>query len=142
MRTVTLALLSMFVITLAGCEEKKKDETTSATTAPKANEPVKAKPAEPVKPAEPAAAPAAGGAADTGVAECDEYINKMMKCLDSPQYPAAAKDQAKQAFEQMKTGWKQALSASPEAKASIGPACKQALDAMKQSGAAMCPGVF
>jgi hypothetical protein len=65
----------------------------------------------------------------------------MMKCLDSDKYPAAAKEAAKQGFEQTREAWKTAAS-TPEGKAGMATACKAAIDAMKQSGEAMCPGVW
>src|SRR5262245_58932065 len=68
-----------------------------------------------------------------GVPECDEYIRKYEACLTkvaakNPQAEAAMK----QGFDAARAGWK-ASAANPQAKAALGPACKQAMDAVKTS---------
>jgi hypothetical protein len=101
-------------------------------------------PAPPAVPAVPEIKPAAGAPAELP-AMCKEYSDKMLKCLDSKQFPEAAKAQTKQAFETMKTSWNFAGIPEQARKAAMDAAntgCQTALDGMKQAGAAMCPGVF
>lgn len=81
---------------------------------------------------EEAAAPAgAGTGGEIGVAECDEYLTKVMKCVDE-HVPDSAKPMMKQGFDQNIAAWKQAA-ATPEGKAGLANACKMAMDSAKQS---------
>jgi hypothetical protein len=72
---------------------------------------------------------ATAAAGELGVAECDAYMTKYMKCVDA-KAPKEAKDQMKQAFEAQKTAWKQAA-ATAEGKKALADACKQADSAAK-----------
>ena len=131
-----LATVSCLSFALGACgkkdEEKKGDEAPAAKT----NEGDKAAEGD-TKPAEgddKAAEGEGGDVAKIGVAECDEYVEKMMSCLDNDKFPAAAKEQTKKAFDQVVEQWK----GMPEAaKANLGQACKAAMDAAKKSYEAM-----
>ena len=137
-----LALLLVAVASLSmAC---KKEEAVAPATAPTEAKPAEpaAKPAEPApteaKPAEPAAAdPAAAPAAagETGVKECDDYIAKFETCVGK--MPAEAQAAAKTGLDSMKSGWKQAAAASPEAKTALATGCTQALEAAKTAYASM-----
>lgn len=82
---------------------------------------------------EKAEASSEGGGDKIGVAECDEYIEKYEKCLNtSTKIPDEAKKSMKGAFDQMRTSWKQAA-ASPAGKASLAMGCKQAMESTKQA---------
>jgi hypothetical protein len=69
--------------------------------------------------------------ANTGVAECDEYIQKYEACLTSiaDKYPQAH-PQMKEAFEKQRQGFKDAA-ATPQGKAVLATQCKQFMDAAK-----------
>lgn len=69
----------------------------------------------------------------TGVAECDEYIEKYEACLTkiaakNPQVEPSLKT----AFEQQRKAFKDAAS-TPEGKTALAPRCKQAIDTAKAS---------
>jgi hypothetical protein len=70
------------------------------------------------------------------VAECDEYLAKIQKCMDSPNVPEAAKAAYRSTMEQNRAAWKQAAS-TPQGKASLTTSCKAALDSA-QSFLATC----
>jgi hypothetical protein len=90
----------------------------------------------------PPAPPAPGpGIGPIGAPECDLYLARMMRCLDSNAFPAGAREQARQAILLTVDAWRQAA-ATPEGRAALGGACTQATDAMRQAGASMCPGVW
>jgi len=76
-----------------------------------------------------AAASAATGAAEFGVAECDDYINKYVACIDS-KVPEAGRAMIRQQLDQTKAQWKQAAS-TPEGKAGLAAGCKAATDAAR-----------
>jgi len=81
------------------------------------------------KPASSAPVTSVAKAADFGVPECDEYINKYQACIDS-KVPEAARQMVRQSFDQTKASWKQAA-ATPEGKAGLSMSCKMALDAAR-----------
>lgn len=76
-------------------------------------------------------APATGD--KTGVAECDEYIEKYEICLTgiAEKYPQI-QPSLKSAFETQRKGFKDAA-ANPQSKATLASTCKQAMDAAKQA---------
>lgn len=68
-----------------------------------------------------------------GVPECDEYIKKYEACLTKIAAKApAVEGPMKQAFETARNGWKSAA-ANPASKATLGSACKQAMETAKTS---------
>jgi hypothetical protein len=62
-----------------------------------------------------------------GVAECDDYIAKYEACLRD-KVPAAGRAQMETSFKQARDAWKKAAE-TPQGKASLAAACKQASDA-------------
>jgi hypothetical protein len=75
-----------------------------------------------------------GGGDKIGVPECDEYIEKYMKCIEE-KMPEAAREQTKQAMQQSVDAWKEA--ASGPGKDQLADACKAALDAAKKGTEAL-----
>ncbi|MEO8359187.1 MAG: hypothetical protein ABI672_04075 [Vicinamibacteria bacterium] len=76
-----------------------------------------------------AAAPVSAMTSEFGVPECDEYFTKYLACIDS-KVPEAARAQVRTGLDQSKASWKQ-LAMTPEGKAGLATACKQALDTAK-----------
>jgi hypothetical protein len=74
-------------------------------------------------------AKAANGA--TGVAECDEYLTKVMACVED-KVPEAQRAMMKKGIEDSKASW----AAVPD-KAALAGQCKAAMDQAKASYAAM-----
>ena len=127
-----MTLVSVFAMAAAfsfGC--KKADETKPAETKPAETAPATPTPAE----AKPADMPAAGGAAGTGIAECDSYLATAEKFAKCEKLPAEAKTAQAQALEAAKTGWASLKDPSvpAEAKKAAADACKQSDDALKQA---------
>lgn len=69
----------------------------------------------------------------TGVPECDDYIKKYEACLND-KMPESMRAAFKSSFEQSRQAWKQAAS-TPQGRASLAPACQQALEAAKKATA-------
>lgn len=134
-----LSILAAFA--LAACDNKSDSSTTAATSTPApAAAPAEpaAAPAEPAasaaEPAAPAEEPAAEPAAtadSTGVAECDEYLEKVLACYEQ-HIPAGQREAMVSGLDQVKAGWAQI-----EDKSALAEACKQAMDAAKQQFGAM-----
>jgi hypothetical protein len=74
-------------------------------------------------------AQAAAGA--TGVAECDEYLTKVMACVED-KIPAAQKDMIKQQIDASKASW-----AAVTDKAALAKTCTDAMTQAKTSFGAM-----
>lgn len=66
----------------------------------------------------------------TGVAECDEYLNRVDFCLTKPKVPDAMKSAYRQSMEQNRSAWKQAAS-TQAGKKQLESTCKMALDAAR-----------
>ena len=96
----------------------------------KADAPVDPKPTE-LTPDANADAPS-GGADAIGVAECDAYITKYSKCIETG-VPAEIRDLMKEAIEHSREAWKKA--AAGNEKAELPSICKGALAAAKQATA-------
>lgn len=84
-----------------------------------------------------AEAPVASGntaaVAETGVAECDEYLNKVMACIKD-KVPEAQRKMIEDGIKQSKASW----AAVPD-KTQLAATCKQAMDQAKtQFGAMGC----
>lgn len=75
---------------------------------------------------------------NTGVAECDEYIEKYEACLTTiaSKAPQAA-PALKTSFEAQRDAFKKAAS-TPEGKAALAPQCKNAIATAKASTAQWC----
>lgn len=106
------ALLLFVLVAAAGCQPK-----TEAV-------PPQPAPAPPAAPAAVATTPAAPG--EIGVAECDDYLRKWEACLGS-KVTGAAHDQVKVALDATRDGWQRAAE-TPEGKAGLAAACKDAAD--------------
>jgi len=131
------AFSAVCLLAAPGCDDKKDAKADDAKTEAKADD-KKADEKADEKPEDVKAdeAPADGGAAadggeaaaadKVGVAECDEYIEKMTKCLEGMDEATAAA--AKPGMDTVVKGWKDAIAANPEAKASMAAGCKAALD--------------
>ena len=74
---------------------------------------------------------AAAGGATTGVAECDDYMNKVMACIND-KVPEAGRAAAKTAIDQTKKSWDAITD-----KAALANACKMAMDQAKGAYSAM-----
>ncbi len=75
-------------------------------------------------------ASAAAGGTSSGVAECDDYVNKVMACIDS-KVPEAQRAMVRQTVDQAKQQW----AAIPD-KAALANACKMASEQAKTTFAA------
>ena len=93
------------------------------------------------------AAAAAGSAAATATAaalpagvpqECADYGAAIQKLSTCDKLPQASRDAMKQGYDAMASGWAQAANLPADAKTAMASGCKQATDAINQSGKAMC----
>jgi hypothetical protein len=139
MKKLTALIAVLFVgsaLSLGACKkDEKKDEGKGKTTEPaKKEEPKKEEPAkeEPKK-----EEPAAGGAASTGLADCDAYVAAMDKYLQCDKIPQATRDAAKQGMDAMKQGWGDTSALPDDVKKQANDACKQSVDALKQGATAL-----
>jgi hypothetical protein len=112
-----LAIVSFTLSACGGGGEEKAAEATASTEAAK----VAAEGGELAK--------AAAGA--TGVAECDEYLTKVMACVED-KIPEAQRAMIKKSIDDSKAQW----AAVPD-KAALATQCKTAMDQAKQSFGAM-----
>jgi len=71
---------------------------------------------------------------ETGIAECDSYIQKYKVCLNT--MPAEMAAASKSGLDMMVNGWKQSLDAGVD-KSSLAVGCKMASDNSKASMEAM-----
>lgn len=115
-----LALAALTTLALSAC--KPADEATPPADAPMVEAP--------------AAADAAIATSDTvdagtGVAECDQYLEKVYACI-SDKVPEAQRDMMKQGIEQSKASW-----AAVTDKTALAAQCKTAMDQAKTAYAAM-----
>ncbi len=74
------------------------------------------------------------GAAEFGVPECDEFLNKYTACIEG-KVPDAARAMVRQQLDATRASWKQAAS-TPEGKAALAASCKQMQESTKQAMAA------
>lgn len=118
-RSLALALAASLVVAACGGGATQQQATPPATQPPATTA---------------AAETAVIGAAEFGVPECDEYIDKYVACIDS-KVPEAGRAMVRQGLDQTKAQWKQAAS-TPEGKAGLATGCKAAMDAAKAAMAA------
>jgi hypothetical protein len=123
-------------LSLAACKKDDEKKTDDKAAKPEEKKPEEAKPEE-KKPEEAKPADQGGGAAATGLAECDAYVAAMEKYLACDKVPQAARDGAKQGLDAMKGSWGDTAGMPEEAKKAANDACKQAVDALKQGASAM-----
>lgn len=89
-----------------------------------------------VKP-KPAAPEAPAPVVEVGVPECDEYLRLYEKCLDDPRIPEAAKASMRNAIDQSRKAWRDALEKARESPGAAevvkatADACKEAAKALK-----------
>jgi len=126
------ALICATMILIAGCGGAGTN-TAANTAANKSNTAVATNTAPANTTAKTDVAPAGDS---VGVAECDEYIKKYEACLTkiaakNPQVEGPMKT----AFEAQRNGFKTAAS-TPQGKATLATACKQAIDTAKASTSA------
>ncbi len=123
MKKNMLILSAMFVslLVIQGCAKASKETTTTTSTTTTTVTPAKS----------PVVAPSADS---VGVPECDDYISKYERCINS-KVPEMARGALKTAFDQTRASWK-AAAATPEGKQGLAMGCKAAADASKQAVAA------
>lgn len=122
MKFNALFLATVATMALAAC--KPADKPVEDAAAPAAEAAVAATDAAP-------AASADAVDAGTGVAECDQYLEKVYACI-SDKVPEAQRDMMKQGIEQSKAGW-----AAIADKSALAAQCKTAMDQAKASYGAM-----
>jgi len=121
MKFNVLALAALTTLSLAAC---KPADAPAVETADSAAAPVETVPVEP-------AVTTAAIDAGTGVAECDQYLEKIYACI-SDKVPEAQRDMMKQGIEQSKASW-----AAVTDKAALAAQCKTAMDQAKSAYSAM-----
>ncbi len=141
--SILIALVSISMAACGGATTENKPANSTANTAQtnksasenKAEEPKKEEPkAEANKTAEEPKkeeGKETASAEKIGVAECDEYIQKLEICLKD-KVPATSRAVFEDAMKQNRDAWKTAA-ASPQGKAALASGCKQALDMAKTS---------
>lgn len=117
-----LALAALTTLALAAC--KPADDATPPADAPGVEAPA-------VTDTTAAVTPADTVDAGTGVAECDQYLEKVYACI-SDKVPEAQRDMMKQGIEQSKAGWSAVTD-----KTALAAQCKTAMDQAKTAYAAM-----
>lgn len=76
----------------------------------------------------------------TGLPECDDFVRAMDAYLACDKVPQAARDGAREGLEALRAGWAEISQLPPEAKRATADGCLQAVEALRQSAAAMgCP---
>ena len=76
--------------------------------------------------------PAVADSAQTGIPECDEYLTKYARCIDE-KFPVEQRQQMKQGLAQTAEAWKAAKDRAADIKTQMAAACKEALDAQKET---------
>jgi hypothetical protein len=100
---------------------KATDNKNSTTVSETNKKPEDAKPADEV----------ASTGDKIGIPECDEYIAKYEACVND-NVPENMRASLKTSFEQSRKAWK-AAAANPQAKATLGSTCKQAMETARQA---------
>ncbi len=135
LRILALVLLSTATLALTACKPKAETAAPAEPAASTAEATAPAAEAATAPAEEAAMAPAEEAAAgEIGVAACDEYISKWEACLEA-HVPAEAREQVKAALDASRASWKQAA-ATPEGKAGLEAACKQAIEVAQTQVAA------
>ena len=128
MKLNVLFVAAVAAVSLAACKPADKPAETAAPATEAATAEV-----APAVETTPAAAVATDGtiAVNTGVPECDDYLNKVYACI-SDKVPEAQRDMMKQGIEQSKAGW-----AAITDKSALAAQCTTAMDQAKASFGAM-----
>lgn len=124
-----LALAALTTLALSACQQH--EETAPAADAPAVEAPADTATATDAAPDATAIAASDAVNAGTGVAECDQYLEKVYACI-SDKVPEAQRDMMKQGIEQSKAGW-----AAVTDKSALAAQCKTAMDQAKTAYAAM-----
>jgi hypothetical protein len=144
LKTLLAALCLMSAITLAACTSDTGTNTNntaasntatvvnSNTTTTASNTTAVNSSTAPANTSATTTTASTGG--KTGVAECDDYLEKYEACLNA-KVPEAGRATLKASFETTRKSWNTAA-ATPEGRAGLAQACKAAKDAAKQSMAA------
>jgi hypothetical protein len=147
MKRIAYAALALTTVILSGCGDTQPPDAPAAPAAVTAPAAPAAPTAPAVEPAaapavEPAAVPAAMPAADaksalagelTGIANCDEYLNKYSACLTGVAGQTAETIAAmKVGLDATRAQWK-SMSGNPQTAAALETACKAALDTLPQT---------
>ncbi|MEZ5428924.1 MAG: hypothetical protein R2747_21945 [Pyrinomonadaceae bacterium] len=127
-------LMFLLIAGLAACDtgaptEKKTDKPAETKTSPDAEKKPDAGSPEGEKKSD--ADKTASTGDKIGVAECDEYLEKVEACIMG-KVPEAARTPFKSSMEQTRKSWKD-LAANPQTKGTLATACKTALDNAKKS---------
>lgn len=130
-KVITYLTMLSLAFAVAACTKDKGGEEPAAPADSGTEAPAEETAPAEEAPKEEAAAPAGDTEGQIGVAECDEYISKVQKCV-SEKVPAAAQDMLKESFQKNIDAWK-AAAATPEGKQGLAVGCKAALDGAKQS---------
>jgi hypothetical protein len=76
------------------------------------------------------------GAATIGIAPCDEYIEKYMRCIEDG-VPEAARESMRDAMKHTLKAWSEAAGRGPEMRTALETACTSARDAAAEATRAM-----
>ena len=120
---LALTICAAFAVALIGCSASQNTNTANSNATPAAGNTNKTT-------ANTAASPATPSGEKIGVAECDDYLAKLEACVGK--MPAAAKEQYDKTMETTRKSWRDAA-ATPQGKAGLAAACKQATDMAKTS---------
>lgn len=127
--SILIALVSISMAACGGATTENKPANTA-----QANKPASENKAEGNKTAEEPKkeeGKETASAEKVGVAECDEYLEKVEICLKD-KVPATSRAMFEDAMKQNRQAWKTAAS-SPQGKATLASLCKQTLDTAKTS---------
>jgi hypothetical protein len=133
MKRCVLALLALAICGLLGGCSTASDNTTT-TNATNTNAAGTTNAAKTSTTNTTTSTTSASTAGNVGVTECDEFIAKYEKCVNS-NIPEAARATFKTTMETWRKTWRDAA-ATPAGKAGLAQACKTSLETAKQSMAA------
>jgi len=71
---------------------------------------------------------------------CDEYYQKMMRCLESDRWPAQTRREARASIERLRESDRAAT--TPEAREMREDGCRTTIRIMQQGNQWICPGVW
>lgn len=80
---------------------------------------------------------AGGEVGKTGIDECDQYVDAVMKYVECDKVPDQAREATKKGLEGMKKGWGDIDNMPDEAKTAAADSCKTALDALQKGAEAI-----
>jgi hypothetical protein len=136
MKRIAFAALALTTVILSGCGDTQPPDAPVAPTA------VTAPAVAPAPAVEPTAVPAAMPADEaknalagelTGIANCDEYLNKYSACLTGVAGQTAETIAAmKIGLDATRAQWK-TMSSNPQTAAALETACKASLDSLPQT---------